>query len=777
MAGEDVVEPGVPHRRRESIDDLGLLLKSLPPDVLDAVQALTDPSNLIEIIMDLGRRPEARFTDGETTLLEREITQDDLGYVVDHIGVFGEDNRACIERTLHRISAIRNRTGKVVGLTLRIGRAVYGTIEIINDFVESGKSILIMGRPGIGKTTMLREAARVLADDQGKRVVVVDTSNEIAGDGDIPHPAIGRARRMQVRIPSLQHEVMIEAVENHMPEVIVIDEIGTELEAQAARTIAERGVQLIGTAHGNNLDNLMLNPTLTDLIGGIQSVTLGDEEARRRRSQKSVLERKAPPTFDVIVEILDRERVTVHADVAETIDAMLRGDPVASELRWRDEGGVHRSQSRPKPSPREALNGGDRFGSDRFAGLVGANAGWRTEPGWRGAGSYHAPSDLRESDRGAGGGVRSGYRPGAGGGWRTPVRGGREVRDVARRGRGDSSSGGAGGSGAGSGGAGASGQSWPGGGPDGRTMPGERFADPLGGAVRGASLAARPGPGAVGAPFYSGEIADRGPIERPATPVLEPRARELRELERQRAWAMQATRALNDYRADGVDDSPADDDDEGESLEGAIGLAGLKVDSAARATRPGVVAPSADSHAGDQDDREDEDDDSDSEAEAGPAIRIRETDSILPTLRVLPHGVNRKRLEQAIKELRLPVIIARDSSEADVVMTLKAEYRQKTAGLREAEDRGLPIYVLKSNTIVQMGASLTSIFSLEIDPREAALREAEEAIGMVIHDSAPIELSPQNAYIRRLQHQMAERANLISRSRGREPYRRVRLYP
>jgi stage III sporulation protein SpoIIIAA len=760
MAGEDVVETGVPHRQRESIDDLGLLLKSLPPDVLDAVQALADPSNLIEIVMDLGRRPEARFTDGEQTLLEREITQADLGYVVDHIGVFGEDNRAGIERTLHRISAIRNRTGKVVGLTLRIGRAVYGTIEIINDFVESGKSILIMGRPGIGKTTMLREAARVLADDHGKRVVVVDTSNEIAGDGDIPHPAIGRARRMQVRIPSLQHEVMIEAVENHMPEVIVIDEIGTELEAQAARTIAERGVQLIGTAHGNNLDNLMLNPTLTDLIGGIQSVTLGDEEARRRRSQKSVLERKAPPTFDVIVEILDREKVTVHADVAETIDAMLRGDPVTSELRWRDDGGVHRSQSRPKPSPREALSGGDRFGSDRFAGLVGANAGWRTEPGWRGAGSYHAPSDLRESDRGAGSGVRAGYRPGAGGGWRTPVRGGREVRDVARRGRGDDSSAGSGGSGAGSG---AAGQSWPVGGPDGRRMPGERFAEPLGDAVRGAppvsrpgaSVAARPALGLAGTPFYSGEIADRGPIERPATPVSEPRARELRELERQRAWAMQATRALNDYRADGVDEAPADDDDE-ESL------AGQNVEPAVAAVRAAT--------AGASDDRDEAEDD------GGPA-QIRETDSILPTLRVLPHGVNRKRLDQAIKELRLPVIIARDSSEADVVMTLKAEYRQKTAGLREAEDRGLPIYVLKSNTIVQMGASLTSIFSLEIDPREAALREAEEAIGMVMHDSAPIELSPQNAYIRRLQHQMAERANLISRSRGREPYRRVRLYP
>ena len=224
-----------------------------------------------------------------------------------------------------------------------------------------------MGRPGIGKTTMLREAARVLADDLGKRVVVVDTSNEIAGDGDIPHPAIGKARRMQVRTPSLQHEVMIEAVENHMPQVIVIDEIGTELEAQAARTIAERGVQLIGTAHGNNLDNLMLNPTLSDLIGGIQTVTLGDEEARRRRTQKSVLERKAPPTFDVIIEIQDRERVTVHADVADTVDSMLRGDQVAPELRWRDEEGVHRSQARPRPSPREQI-GAERFAGPRRAG-------------------------------------------------------------------------------------------------------------------------------------------------------------------------------------------------------------------------------------------------------------------------------------------------------------------------------------------------------------------------------------------------------------------------
>ena len=377
------VRPG-----RAATDDLAALLAALPPEIVAAIGALSDQPDLIEVVMDLGRRPEARFPESEVTLLDREVTERDIAHVVEKIGSFGDDNRAGIERTLHRISAIRNRNGKIVGLTCRIGRAVYGTIEIIEDVVETGKSILIMGRPGIGKTTMLREAARVLADDLGKRVVVVDTSNEIAGDGDIPHPAIGKARRMQVRTPALQHEVMIEAVENHMPQVIVIDEIGTELEAQAARTIAERGVQLIGTAHGNNLDNLMLNPTLSDLIGGIQSVTLGDEEARRRRTQKSVLERKAPPTFDVIVEIQDRERVLVHADVADTVDAMLRGDPVAPELRWRDEGGVHTSQARPRPSPREQL-GREQLGRERFAGLVGAGGGgWRPEPGWRGTGDY-----------------------------------------------------------------------------------------------------------------------------------------------------------------------------------------------------------------------------------------------------------------------------------------------------------------------------------------------------------------------------------------------------
>src|SRR5262249_37115237 len=396
-------------RRRESIDDLDALLAALPAEIVEAVHALPEKESLIEVVLDLGRRPEARFPDSEVMLLDREIGEADIAHVVDHIGSFGDDNRAGIERTLHRISAIRNRNGKIVGLTLRIGRAVYGTIEIINDFVETGKSILIMGRPGIGKTTMLREAARVLADEHGKRVAVVDTSNEIAGDGDIPHPAIGKARRMQVRTPSLQHEVMIEAVENHMPQVIVIDEIGTELEAQAARTIAERGVQLIGTAHGNNLDNLMLNPTLSDLIGGIQSVTLGDEEARRRRSQKSVLERKAPPTFDVIIEIQDRERVLVHGDVSETVDALLRGDPVAPELRWRDEEGVHRSQSRPRPPAREQL------GPDRFSGWMGqGGSGWRTEPGWRGDGGFRGGLFSPGGDRGA----RSGFRPGTSGSWR-----------------------------------------------------------------------------------------------------------------------------------------------------------------------------------------------------------------------------------------------------------------------------------------------------------------------------------------------------------------------
>src|ERR1051326_5051790 len=316
-------------------DDLDQLLEVLPPHICDPLQALEDRRELLEVVMDLGREPEARLPGREVLLSTHSVREEDIEYVVQRIGAFGDDNRAGIERTLHRISAIRNREGRIVGITCRVGRAVFGTVAIIRDIVESGSSILMMGRPGVGKTTLLREAARVLADDLRKRVMIVDTSNEIGGDGDIPHPAVGRARRMQVPTPSMQHAVMIEAVENHMPEVIVIDEIGTELEAAAARTIAERGVQLVATAHGNTLENLMMNPTLSDLIGGIQSVTLSDEEARRRGTQKSVLERKAPPTFDVVVEIQNWSHVAVHENVAEVIDDILRGQPVVPTVRRR----------------------------------------------------------------------------------------------------------------------------------------------------------------------------------------------------------------------------------------------------------------------------------------------------------------------------------------------------------------------------------------------------------------------------------------------------------
>ncbi len=309
----------------------------LPASLVDALEQIGRKDDLIEVIMDLGRVPTARYSDGEVVLDEREVRSSDLEYVVTKIGAFDADNRAGLERTLHRISAIRNRRADIVGLTCRIGRAVYGTINILQDIIESGKSVLILGAPGVGKTTMLREAARVLAER--KRVVIVDTSNEIGGDGDVPHPAVGRARRMQVAKPTLQHEVMIEAVENHNPEVIVIDEIGRELEAMAARTIAERGVQLIGTAHGQTLDNLLLNPTLSDLIGGIESVTLSDEEARRRGTQKVVLERRSPPTFEVLVELQSRHRLVIHQDVAAAVDSLLRSRPMPVEVRYRDERG------------------------------------------------------------------------------------------------------------------------------------------------------------------------------------------------------------------------------------------------------------------------------------------------------------------------------------------------------------------------------------------------------------------------------------------------------
>ncbi|MEB3293127.1 MAG: R3H domain-containing nucleic acid-binding protein [Synechococcales bacterium] len=320
-------------------DDLDKLLEILPVDLQEQLKHHPQKSHLIEVVMDLGRPPEARFPGKAEYLSDRMITTADLQDSIAKVGDFGGDNRAGLERTLHRISAIRNRRGEIIGLTCRVGRAVFGTIAMIRDLVNSGQSILMLGRPGVGKTTALREIARVLADELEKRVVIIDTSNEIAGDGDVPHPAIGRARRMQVAKPELQHQVMIEAVENHMPEVIIIDEIGTELEALAARTIAERGVQLVGTAHGNQLENLMKNPTLSDLIGGIQSVTLSDEEARRRGSQKSVLERKAPPTFDIAVEMLERQRWVVHEDVGQTVDLLLRGRQPDPQIRTVDDQG------------------------------------------------------------------------------------------------------------------------------------------------------------------------------------------------------------------------------------------------------------------------------------------------------------------------------------------------------------------------------------------------------------------------------------------------------
>jgi stage III sporulation protein SpoIIIAA len=600
--------PGTRVTRQETTDDLEALMAALPVEVVERVRTFGDRADLLEIVMDLGRRPEARFTHGEELLLEREVAESDIAYVIDHIGAFGDDNRAGIERTLHRISAIRNRGGKVVGLTCRIGRAVFGTIDIIRDIVDGGQSVLLLGRPGVGKTTMLREVARVLADDLGKRVIVVDTSNEIAGDGDIPHPGIGDARRMQVRTPTDQHGVMIEAVENHMPEVIVIDEIGTELEAGAARTIAERGVQLVGTAHGNTLDNLMLNPTLSDLIGGIQPVTLGDEEARRRGTQKTVLERKAPPTFDVVVEIVERDSVIVHRNVSETVDAILRGHMVPPEARWRDEGGEVRAQTKYDYRISETAAGNPAFATLEPTGGFGAFG--RS----RGAGTYG-----------------TGLRP-------LPGRSG--------QGRG------------------------------GRVLPGERLSSERGGGER----------------FEPAEESD-------------PR----RSLEQ----AFRDT-AANDQAL----------------VEQPVGASRPR--SANRNHRP---------------------------------------------LNLFAFGVSRKRLEQAVRELAVPVTTARELDEADAVVTLRNYYRRKPSALRDAESNGIPIYVLKTNTMLQMENLLASLFDLEADPSEAALRETAEAIGLVQASGRSMELDPQNAYIRRLQHQMAERNNIMSRSRGSEPNRRVELLP
>lgn len=533
-------------------DDLQALLDVLPPRVAEAVVRVDDSDNLLEIILDLGRPPMARFVDREVVLLEEEVTHEDIQTVVSRVGEFDADNRAGLERTLHRISAIRNRKGYIVGLTCRVGRAVYGTIDIIQDLIESGKSILLLGRPGVGKTTMLREAARILAEKA--RVVIVDTSNEIGGDGDVPHPAVGKARRMQVPTPSLQHEVMIEAVENHNPEVIIIDEIGRELEAQAARTIAERGVQLVATAHGRTLENLLLNPTLSDLVGGVESVTLSDEEARRRGTQKTVLERRSPPTFDVLIEIQERNRLHVHADVAAAVDALLRGYPIPPEVRYRDENGEIHIERPAAPAMSRAL-----------------------------------PSGLRRAF-----GNASEYAPATGRGTRTP---------------------------------------------------------------------ATPSPS-------------------PSLPEYEP---------------------------------------------------------------------------------------------ASPS-----TPTPLPTIRIYPYGVARNRLLQAAKRLGVPAIVVPTLEEADVLMTLRTYYRSRQQPVVMAEERQMPIYVLRANTINQMEQSLVEIFNLtpENTPAEWEVIAAQTqiAIQSVLNGQRYVDLPPASAEVRRFQHQMARQYNLVSHSYGKEPNRRVRIF-
>jgi stage III sporulation protein SpoIIIAA len=536
--------------QRKITDDIQALLSVLPPHISQSVTKTNDFDNLLEVIMDLGRLPTARFVNREVTLCDKEVTREQIDFVVERIGEFDADNRAGLERTLHRISAIRNRRGHIVGLTCRVGRAVYGTTDIIKDLIESGKSILILGRPGVGKTTMLRETARILAED--KRVIIVDTSNEIGGDGDVPHPAVGKARRMQVATPALQHEVMIEAVENHNPEVIVIDEIGRELEAAAARTIAERGVQLIGTAHGNTLEKLLLNPTLSDLVGGIESVTLSDEEARRRGTQKTVLERRSPPTFDMLIEIQNRDRLAVHFDVAAAVDSLLRGYPLPPEIRSRMEDGDIRIEKAPPPP---------------------------TQPGYAGQG-----------------------------------------------------------------------------------------------------------------------------------------------LRRQTAKAADASSRLRDG---------------GDKTRSASG------------------------------------------SKWGQSSSIDR--NMLQPIRIYPYGVARNRLNQAAKRLGVPAVIVTDPGGADVLVTLKSYYRKRQRPIVDAENRNMPIYVLRSNTINQMQRFLTDLFNLTYastsDPTlEPVLQQTRAAIEAVRNGERWVELPPAKSSIRRLQHQMARQANLVSHSYGKEPRRHVRIY-
>jgi len=516
-------------------DDLDALLDVLPANIRHSVEKANNSENLLEIVIDLGRLPAARFVEGEVTLSDKEITRAEIDHITERIGNFDADNRAGMERTLHRISAIRNRLGTIVGLTLRVGRAVYGTVDIIQDIIESGKSVLILGRPGIGKTTLLREAARILAEN--KRVVIVDTSNEIGGDGDVPHPAVGKARRMQVREPMLQHEVMIEAVENHNPEVIVIDEIGRELEALAARTIAERGVQLIGTAHGQTLDNLLLNPTLSDLVGGIEAVTLSDEEARRRGTQKTVLERRAPPTFDVLIEIQNRERFAVRLDIMSSVDSLLRDIPLPPEIRTRGEAG--------------------------------------------------------------------------------------EIQ------------------------------------------------------IEKAALVTK-------------SRIDAKPPRRVRQPVM--------------------------------------------------------------VSEEQVIPPM-------------------------PTPRIG---AKLQTVRIYAYGVARNRLTQAAKRLGVPAIVVQDVNEANVLVTLRTYYRNREKTVIDAEQRGMPIYVLRANTVAQVEQFLGDLYNITEQPPRDTMddirHQTQQAIAAVLNGERWVDLPPGPSLVRRLQHEMARGAELVSHSYGKEPRRHVRIF-
>ena len=544
---------------QNNLDDIQALINIFPPEIADVLNRTGKLDRLVEVVMDVGRQPFARYTTGEVLLSENEVTYADIDAVVAKIGDFDLDNRAGMERTLHRISAIRNRKNRIIGLTCRVGRAVFGTVDILADIIESGKSLLILGKPGIGKTTMLREAARILSEK--KRVVIVDTSNEIGGDGDVPHPAVGKARRLQVAQPTLQHEVMIEAVENHNPEVIVIDEIGRELEAQAARTIAERGVQLIGTAHGQTITNLLMNPTLSDLIGGIESVTLSDEEAKRRGTQKTVLERRSPPTFDVLVEIRERNQVVVYPDVAEAVDALVRGMELQPEMRTKNKNGNILREKAPAP----VLEG----------------AGFSAN------------------------GTNSGTKKG------------------------------------------------------------------------------------------------KNSLSREQSNILE--------------------------------------------------ISGKTRNTEEKPRR------------------------------SGAADLMRDPQWKKETIHVYAHGVGRNRLNEAGERLGVPVTVVNNLEEADLLMTLRPYYRDRQQVIVEAEERGIPIYVLRSNTTSQVEQTLANLLRIEVQTPAVNWEDVEEetiaAIRAVLNGEVSwVDLSPADRSIRRIQQQMIQEANLICQPFGKEPKRRLRIY-